>query len=120
MGEETKERNNEREFTSNLEGYITNAYNGCGDKLRTHLAGTIFIELTPEKKKLSFDGKTGKFVEGGSASDCQISTSARYLEEISAGDLNPQIAMLTDKVKVSGDVGLAVYFFNLIAPNSNN
>jgi putative sterol carrier protein len=35
---------------------------------------------------------------------------------VRSGDLNPQVAMLADKIKVKGKIGPAVYLFNLIAP----
>jgi putative sterol carrier protein len=119
MTDESNQTEGAGDFVSKIEGFITNAYNASGDKLRTHLAGTILITLKDSGKKLSFDGRTGKF-GAADTSDCQISTTSRYLEEISTGDLNPQIAMLTEKIGVSGDVSLAVYFFNLICPDSNN
>lgn len=119
MTEESNQGNSNGDFISRMEGFITNAYNSSGDKLRTHLAGTILITLRDAGKKLAFDGRTGKFTDS-QTSDCQINTTARYLEEISTGELNPQIAMLTEKVGITGDVGLAVYFFNLICPESNN
>lgn len=118
MSEETNQGAPE-DFITKIQGVISNSYNASGDKLRTHLAGTIAITLRDTGKNLTFDGRTGKFLEGG-ASDCQIDTTARHLEEISNGYLNPQIAMLTEKIGVSGDVSLAVYFFNLLCPDSNN
>ena len=48
--------------------------------------------------------------------DCYITLSDRDVYRIYRGDLNPQIAMLSDKIEVGGKLSFAVYFFNLIAP----
>jgi putative sterol carrier protein len=50
--------------------------------------------------------------------DSFILLSEQHLMSIRAGDLNPQVGMLTDKIKVRGKVSPAVYIFNLIAPRS--
>ena len=120
MAEEPSNADNSKDFAGRLEGFVTNAYNACGDKLRTQLAGTIQMTLKDKGKKYFFDGRTGKFLETASTTDCQIELNSRHLEDISQGDLNPQIAMLTEKISVSGDVSLAVYFFNLVGPDQNN
>ena len=51
--------------------------------------------------------------------DCYISLNDRDVYRIYRGDLNPQIAMLSDKIEVGGKLSFAVYFFNLIAPRMN-
>lgn len=51
--------------------------------------------------------------------DCYLTLSDRDVFRIYRGDLNPQIAMLSDKIEVGGKLSYAVYFFNLIAPRTN-
>jgi hypothetical protein len=51
--------------------------------------------------------------------DCVIRINQTNLLKIAAGDLNPQVAMLSSKIKVSGRASLAIYFFNLVAPRQN-
>ena len=57
-------------------------------------------------------------VEGSDADavDSVISLTEQNLMAVRSGDLNPQVAMLADKIKVKGKIGPAVYLFNLIAP----
>lgn len=49
------------------------------------------------------------------AGTCSIEVQERYLEQILRGRLNPQIAMLSHKVQVTGEAAQAVYFFNLFS-----
>ena len=53
------------------------------------------------------------------ALDCYITLSDRDMYRIYRGDLNPQIAMLSDKIEVGGKLSFAVYLFNLVAPRMN-
>jgi hypothetical protein len=50
--------------------------------------------------------------------DAHIVLSEQHLMAIRSGDLNPQVGMLTEKIRVKGKVSPAVYIFNLIAPRS--
>lgn len=47
---------------------------------------------------------------------CKIIMNKSNFSKITQGKLNPQIALLSDKVKVEGKVNNAVYLFNLLAP----
>jgi putative sterol carrier protein len=95
------------------------------------LAGTLVIELTNLGERFLFDWRDDEPkvspVEGpiqlaqGEQSDagkvdCVVSLTEQSLMSIRSGDLNPQLAMLADKVKVKGKVAPAVYLFNLVAP----
>jgi putative sterol carrier protein len=42
--------------------------------------------------------------------------SEDHLKRIWQGELNPQIAMLSEKIRVEGRKAVAIYLFNLIAP----
>jgi hypothetical protein len=48
--------------------------------------------------------------------DSVISISEANLMAIRSGSLNPQVGMLTDKIRVRGKVSPAVYVFNAVAP----
>ena len=50
--------------------------------------------------------------------DTVICLSERSVMAIRSGDLNTQVGMLTDKIRVSGQIAPAVYIFNVIAPRS--
>jgi SCP-2 sterol transfer family len=100
-------------------------------RLKPHLTCVLAVELTSSGEKFVFDWKgdepTVAPVSGaltvnaenpGEATvvDSIISLSEQNLMAVRSGDLNPQVAMLGDKIKVKGKVGPAVYLFNLIAP----
>ena len=102
-------------------------------KLRLHpqLTGAFVIEVTTTGEKFLFDWR-GEEPKVGPLSgepelsspetidltkvDCIISISEPNLMAVRSGDLNPQVAMLADKIKVKGRMGPAVYLFNLVAP----
>lgn len=100
-------------------------------RLKPHLNGAFAVELSNSGERFIFDwrGEDPKVTPlardvsltvgegtGSSTVDCIISLSEQHLMSIRSGDLNPQVAMLADKIKVSGKVGPAVYLFNLVAP----
>jgi len=100
-------------------------------RMKPHLTCSLVVELTSSGEKFLFDWKgeepkvapvTGPVLiasaEGGdpSAVDSLISLTEQNLMAVRSGDLNPQVAMLADKIKVKGKVGPAVYLFNLVAP----
>jgi len=100
-------------------------------RLKAYLAGAMAVELTNPGERFLVDwrGEDPKVTpitkeaalsigEGSDPSlvDCIISLSEQNLMSVRSGDLNPQVAMLADKIKVRGKVGPAVYLFNLVAP----
>lgn len=100
-------------------------------RLKPHLTCLLAVELTSSGEKFVFDWKgdepkvapvsgalTVNAENPGEATlvDSIISLSEQNLMAVRSGDLNPQVAMLGDKIKVKGKVGPAVYLFNLIAP----
>lgn len=54
----------------------------------------------------------------GTQVDTTITLSERAVMAIRSGELNPQVGMLTEKIRVLGKVSPAVYIFNVIAPRS--
>ena len=52
--------------------------------------------------------------EGGEA-DTTISTSAETLLKLKSGDLNPMMAVMGGKVKIKGDMGLAMKLQSLLS-----
>ena len=47
--------------------------------------------------------------------DCVISTTAETLMQLQSGDLNPMMAVMGGKIKIQGDMGLAMKLQSLIA-----
>lgn len=50
--------------------------------------------------------------------DTVVSISESHLMAVRSGSLNPQVGMLTEKIRVKGKVGPAVYIFNVVAPRA--
>lgn len=93
------------------------------DRLRACLTGSIIVKLKERGEKYLFDwtGATPRVESTDQAEgDCVINVSEGNLLKIAAGELNPQIGMLSEKIQVQGKLSLAVYFFNLIAPFPQN
>lgn len=108
-------------------------------RLKPYLTSTILVELTNSGERFLFDWREEAPKVTPVARETVLSTdesqgvvvtaekinadsfillSEQHLMSIRAGDLNPQVGMLTDKIKVRGKVSPAVYIFNLIAPRS--
>jgi putative sterol carrier protein len=102
-----------------LKDLVDNA-SRSGAKLRELLAGTILIKLVDTGGRFLIDWSgpelKSQTVGKDATADCTICLSEDHLRRIAQGDLNPQIAMLSEKVRVEGRKGAAMYLFNLIAP----
>lgn len=106
-------------------------------RMRPYVSGALVFELTNSGERFLFDWrddapKVSPVAKGLSVScdeaagvsvsaerlnvDAVISVSEQHLMSIRSGDLNPQVGMLTDKIKIRGKVSPCVYIFNLIAP----
>ncbi|MCI5065510.1 SCP2 sterol-binding domain-containing protein [bacterium] len=87
--------------------------------LKQHLSGDIVVALQGQKTGYLFrwekEELSGERWEGSAPkkSSCALTLSQENLEEILRGKLNPQVAMLSHKVHVQGEMAHAVYFFNL-------
>ena len=96
---------------------------GVEMKLRTQLTGTILIDIVGQnRQRYLFDWSTDalKIAESDSdTGDCIMTLSEQSLLRIASGDLNPQIAMLSDKINVRGKLSLAIYFFNLVVAGAH-
>ena len=93
-------------------------------RLPTHLlenlAGTIQIELRDTGESCSIEPTTGREIPATTQPDATIRMHSGDARRILAGDLNPQIAMLSGKIQLEGRAGLAVYLFNVLAMEGNN
>ena len=100
-------------------------------RLKPHLTCTLGVELSSSGERFIFDwtgeeptvapaagALTVNAEHPGDATvvDSIISLTEQNLMAVRSGDLNPQVAMLGDKIKIKGKIGPAVYLFNLIAP----
>jgi hypothetical protein len=113
----------------------------AGLRLKPYLTARILIELSNSGERYLFDWRedapkvtavprevsvTTEEVVAGEPStdklavDAHILLSEQHLMAVRSGDLNPQVGMLTEKIKVKGKVSPAVYIFNLIAPRARS
>lgn len=123
--EESQSRNNDsRRAQLSLQDVLGDPLKGrarnADPKLRAQLVGSIVIRFTNSGQRYLFDWTTDELKLGPTESenaDCVISISEINLLKIASGELNPQIAMLSDKINVKGRLSLAIYWFNLIVRN---
>ena len=59
---------------------------------------------------LTIDGRGEKTLvhEDGGEADCTIITKLSHIEKLRKGELNPMMAMMTGKLKIKGDMSLAM------------
>lgn len=121
--EEQDEPRRRRGFSSAKELLLdevrARALRAVNPKLRSHLTGRVIVQTDNDHKRYLFDWSSEQVtVEETDAqeAECIINVTEDSLLKIAAGDLNPQIGMLCDKIKVKGQLGMAIYFFNLVAP----
>ena len=97
------------------------------------MSNEIFNELQDKANEVDAIGGTIKFVidntivyvdgsgnknivsDSNLEADCTISTSASALKDMQSGDLNPMTAVMSGKVKISGDMGLAMKVQSLMS-----
>ena len=66
----------------------------------------VFVDVTGSKNLVSNSNEDA---------DCTISTTATALKDMQSGDLNPMTAVMSGKVKISGDMGLAMKVQSLMS-----
>ncbi len=68
--------------------------------------GVVFLDLTSDDAVVSNEDKEA---------DCTITTTIETLEGIRNGSVNPMMAMMGGKVKIKGDMGLAMQLQSLLS-----
>jgi putative sterol carrier protein len=68
--------------------------------------GVVFLDMTGDTPNISNEDKDA---------DCVISTSVETLNALRAGDLNPMMAVMSGKVKIKGDMGVAMKLQSLFS-----
>ena len=97
------------------------------------MSNEVFAQLQQKANEAEAIGGTLKFViddlivfvdgtgngnevsQSDEEADCTITTSAATLLELQSGDLNPMMAVMGGKVKISGDMGLAMKVQSLMS-----
>ena len=60
-------------------------------------------------------GNSNVVSQSDDEADCTITTSADTLMELQSGDINPMMAVMGGKVKIGGDMGLAMKVQSLMS-----
>ena len=68
--------------------------------------GVVFMDLTEDEAKVTNEDKDA---------DCTVTTSVDTLEKLRRGELNPMMALMNGKVKVKGDMSLAMKLQSLLS-----
>ena len=73
------------------------------------------LKFVIDDQPILIDGTNGNAVSLDDAeADCTISTDSESLMKMKSGDLNPMMAVMTGKVKIKGDMGLAMKLQSLL------
>ena len=67
--------------------------------------GIIYIDMTGDKAQVSNDDKEA---------DTVVITNVDVLDQLRNGKINPMMAMMSGKVKIKGDMGLAMKLQGLL------
>ncbi|CAN5527855.1 SCP2 sterol-binding domain-containing protein [soil metagenome] len=88
-----------QELTEQIRAKVTHADNiNATVKLVTD-KGAIFIDATQSPALVSNEDKEA---------DCALHVSVDNLVKMGTGDLNPMMAVMTGKLKIKGDMGIAM------------
>lgn len=68
--------------------------------------GVVFLDLSKDEAVVSNEDNEA---------DCTITTTIETLEGIRNGSINPMMAMMGGKVKIKGDMGLAMQLQSLLS-----
>jgi len=74
------------------------------------------IKFVLDDQALLIDGtgEENKVTAEDAEADCTITTSLEILQKLQKGELNPMMAVMSGKIKISGDMGLAMKLQSLI------
>lgn len=106
-----------RDFLEEISDLIISRASNAHSNLIAMLTGTLelFVRDRPYRVIFDFSAKPPQKLSAGSKEcECSIELDERTLSRIHQGELNPQLAMVSDKMLIKGKAGLAVYFFNLL------
>ena len=76
--------------------------------------GTIKFDLDGNIVHIDGTGDENVVSEEDKEADCVIATSVETLMKLQSGKLNPMMAAMTGKVKIKGDMGLAMKLQSLL------
>jgi putative sterol carrier protein len=68
--------------------------------------GVVFLDMTGDTPSVTNDDREA---------DCTIMTSIQTLDALRKGELNPMMAVMSGKVKIKGDMGVAMKLQSLLS-----
>tara|TARA_B110000285_G_scaffold1806_1_gene1944 strand:+ start:245 stop:538 length:294 start_codon:yes stop_codon:yes gene_type:complete len=78
------------------------------------LGGTLKFEVDGLIVYVDGSGNSNIVSQENNEADCTIATTAEVLLDLKNGDLNPMMAVMGGKIKISGDMGLAMKVQSLL------
>ncbi len=72
------------------------------------IGGTLKFEVGDLVVYIDGSGNSNIVSQDEGDADCTISTTAEVLIDLKNGDLNPMMAVMGGKIKIGGDMGLAM------------
>ena len=113
--------NSDKKQTGPIQKLFEERAADMADDKRVRLMGVLsdsvqfYVKGTKERFFLKFDNGEFTCEEGiEKKPGSTITISEADIEAIADDRLNPQIAMISDKVKIEGKTALALYVFNII------
>lgn len=79
------------------------------------IGGTLKFVIDDLVVFIDGTGNSNVVSQSDEEADCTITTSADTLMELQSGDLNPMMAVMGGKVKIGGDMGLAMKVQSLMS-----
>lgn len=79
------------------------------------IGATLKFEIDDHRVFIDGTGDTNVVSEGDGEADCVITTSLETLMKLQSGDVNPMMAVMGGKVKIKGDMGLAMKLQSLLS-----
>ena len=83
-------------------------------QLNAPLGATLKFKIDDEVIYLDGTGEENQVSNEDKDADCMISTSGDNFQKLFKGELNPMMAVMTGKVKVKGDMGVAMKLKSLM------
>ena len=78
------------------------------------LGAKIKFQLDDDAILIDGSGDSNVVSLSDAEADCVISTTKETFNQLRSGDLNPMMAVMTGKIKIKGDMGLAMKLQSLI------
>ncbi len=78
------------------------------------IGATIKFEVDDHIVFIDGTGDSNVVSQDNGDADCTITTSVETLMKLQSGDLNPMMAVMGGKIKIKGDMGLAMKLQSLL------